>query len=656
MTREELGLPDDWRVVEKWAKKSFDFGLPIPNRKEKKVTPYDGMNFRQDFPKEFWEKFPSRPMPKRPETRVRVKRLKRMVKRAKKEWTIHEKKDAERAVKFLSLGGPSYQNKILPGMKLKNAVSVLKHGAEFTETLEKWIREGFVAGPFEKEPLEDFRTNCIIAIEQSDKIRPVVNMSGPKDCSFNSNVDKAAIPRVRMSSAAQFGQTLLKAGKGAVISKLDMKDAFKLVPARTEDLRLQGFSWGGATFVETQMTFGGSPSVSNFDTVAKTVQQLAMESSKTDRKWTHRTLDDMVVVSPAGSGICEKFTEDFAAICDDLNIKLADDCKKCEKAFKNKTRGTILGIRFDSEKGKWSISQEKASKILSDIHQLIHGGHTDLKQMEILSGRLNNFGQMCPFLQAFRRPMNDLLASFKEDYNILLPVTDELKEDLRVWAAATVSATAWMPICKELEHPPLDALKFISDAAGGTGKEGWAGVASVGTKSNGEIWFSCTGRWPDIIFTGSDEKGAKMASKMTMLETIGIMLPLLTIPLIVRGRNIILGVDNISVHYAWENKTAKGDLLATVLVRALHILSSFLACRIFVEHVPRRSCSASILADNLTRESTTTKEVLDQIRGAHQFERPHVLWEWLKNPAVDWRLGFTLVDWLKNSGRLNRDT
>ena len=45
-------------------------------------------------------------------------------------------------------GAPSYQLKQLKGGLMRNAPSAIQHGAEFTETLEKWIKEGFVASPF----------------------------------------------------------------------------------------------------------------------------------------------------------------------------------------------------------------------------------------------------------------------------------------------------------------------------------------------------------------------------------------------------------------------------------------------------------------------------------------------------------------------------
>ena len=239
-----------------------------------------------------------------------------------------------------------------------------------------------------------------------------------------------------------------------------------------------------------------------------------------------------------------------------------------------------MGIQFDTVSLSWRIADDKAARILADIHTLVHGGHADLKQVETLAGRLSDFGQMCPFLQAFKRPLNDLLSSFNENYNILCEVKEELIQDLRVWAAVVTEANSWLPIAQEMKNPPLGAWEFVSDAAGGLGSEDWMGVASIGINPSGGFWFLCRGEWPPAILEGLDEKGVRFASKMTTLELIGLFLPFLSVPTLLARRNIVLGVDNVSVVFGWENKSVSGDLSATILIRALHLVASFLECRI----------------------------------------------------------------------------
>ena len=82
--------------------------------------------------------------------------LKTAINMAASQWTVHQKEAAARVVKNLEEGAPAYQLKQLKGGLMRNALSAIQHGAEFTETLEKWIKDGFVAGPFLSPPLPEF--------------------------------------------------------------------------------------------------------------------------------------------------------------------------------------------------------------------------------------------------------------------------------------------------------------------------------------------------------------------------------------------------------------------------------------------------------------------------------------------------------------------
>ena len=537
---------------------------------------YDHIDFSKPLEEEFWKKFPRRNIPEVPTTRINVDNLAEMVHEEENRMTDQEREMANKAISILREGAPALQMKEMLGAVMKNAPSINKCAASFTETLHKWIEGGFVAGPFMEQPLEGFRSNSLMAEEQKEKIKPVLNMSNPKGKSFNDNVDQLALGRSTMSSAKMFGQSLKAAGRGAIMSKMDMKDAYKLIPARTEDFRLQGFCWKDAYFVETQQIFGATTAVNNFDVVAKTIQLLARLKSKIPKHLVQQTLDDTACTSPEKSGWCEQFTSNYKGVCQRVNIELAKDCPKREKAFTNTTVGTVLGIRFDSRNMTWSLPPTKVSDILADIHVFLTSKHASLKQTQQLAGRLNNMGQMLPFMKGFKRPLNKLLAEFQDDENIILPIREDLMADLRIWAAATCQSGGWLPIPDGPQLPPISSLMFTSDAAGGTGAQDWAGVASLGHTPTGEIWFMCRGQWPKNILTDLDEKGAAFKSKMTTLELVGLMLPFLTIPDAIRGRHVVLGVDNRSVVHAWQNKSAKGDMSASVLVRALLIVTSFL--------------------------------------------------------------------------------
>ena len=102
-----------------------------------------------------------------------------------------------------------------------------------------------------------------------------------KSKNYFDNVDKAKLERLHMGTAKEFGFSLKKAGKGAKFSKFDLQDAYKLMPAKKKDFRLQGFFWLGKWFLETQQGFGGAPSPSNFDRLAKTKDVVVCIKSNT---------------------------------------------------------------------------------------------------------------------------------------------------------------------------------------------------------------------------------------------------------------------------------------------------------------------------------------------------------------------------------------
>ena len=95
-----------------------------------------------------------------------------------------------------------------------------------------------------------------------------------------------------------------------------------------------------------------------------------------------------------------------------------------------------------------------------------------------------------------------------------------------------------------------------------------------------------------------------------------------------------------------EKGHVAGDETATVLLRALHIVSAFLECRIFVRHVARCSTTASSMADALTRVETAG-DARDYVAHSGVRDPPESLWQWLRDPRPDWRLGFRLVNALR---------
>jgi len=237
-----------------------------------------------------------------------------------------------------------------------NSPSAAAHGDQFTDALASWVKQGYVAGPFHAPPTNDFRANTMLAIEQKGKVRIVMDLSQPDGESFNDAVDEDAIEKVHMSTARLFGHAVIDCGRGARMWKYDFTDAYKNIPAHPSDWRLQGFRWLGKYFVETQQVFGSKAAVAAFDGLGHTLADIAISKSKIPPHAVHRTLDDVLVVTPADSDVGPAFASHYKNLCASVGAGLAPLCARNDKAFEDQTVGTALGVVFDTTALTWTIT------------------------------------------------------------------------------------------------------------------------------------------------------------------------------------------------------------------------------------------------------------------------------------------------------------
>ena len=155
MTRNSLGLPDDWLTVEKWFRRPFFFGVPLSTaiaRKEIDSRWSNIEDFSKPAPEGFWKNFPHRKLPEKATTKLDIKALKQELYEINSILTAHEIKQGAVTVDNLENGAPAHQMFHLKGDIMKNAPSATSAGPEFTGILATWIEKEIVAGPFLSPP------------------------------------------------------------------------------------------------------------------------------------------------------------------------------------------------------------------------------------------------------------------------------------------------------------------------------------------------------------------------------------------------------------------------------------------------------------------------------------------------------------------------
>jgi hypothetical protein len=274
------------------------------------------------------------------------------------------------------------------------------------DTVASWIKAGYAAGPFDEPPTQEFRVNSLMAVDQGKKIRPILNVSLPEGLSFNDNVDTLQCEKIKMATARKISHMILAAGRNCVIYKTDIRDAYKIVPARLQDLNLQGFSFLEKFFVETRMIFGATTAVCNYDTVGSVPLLLALLDSQIPHKLVDRAVDDVICISPHNQQWGEEFCNKYRTVCAELNIAIADDCPNFDKAFSNSTYGKVLGKWFNTKDLSWKLDESKRAITLQKVRNAFHASHLTIKEVQSLSGRLNDIATMYPMLKIFRFEIN----------------------------------------------------------------------------------------------------------------------------------------------------------------------------------------------------------------------------------------------------------
>ena len=650
VTRESLGLPFLWSKIEKTLNDSKPKTIETTEKAQTFKMKCPEVEKLDDYGKtpneKFWKSFPENVDLNCFHTPVKTEILEKMIKKCEKKWTIHEKKIAYKTLKDLKTGTTSkFKASPVPCENVTNGRSSIFFGQLITDSVASWVKKKFILGPFKNKPFEDICISPMIASKQKNKVRPILNLSAPEAKSVNDYMKKHLFRKLIMSSAKQFGQSLLKAGKNAVFSKTDIQDAYKMLPCHKNERRCFAFKWLDRYFIDISTPFGSKAAPSNFDDLAETIVNITKTISGTKKEWIHRQLDDVPVISPIGSGITEKFTKTYKTICKELNVPLAENCKKFEKAFDETTQGTVLGIEFDSKKLTWQLPIEKFEETIQILQQFRRKKTCTLIDFQKLHGKLNDFGQMNTFSKGFKFNQNAFLKQFETEKTWQLHIPENLRKELDIWEKMIIEAMNGQKIPEIIKSTPFICEKFISDAAGP--KITWSlqhghnvnleldsGFACIGYREN-DIHFACVNTWPIKMLQN-------FPSSSAILECIGLIAPFIVNPKMLVGKNILLQVDNSTCVFAWEKRVPKSNETLAILIQTLHIFEAALPCRIFIEHVKRNSNEWAILVDKCSRRSSIRAIDLKKIEGkTSKMDGPLV--EWFEDPVNDWNLPLKIV-------------
>ena len=91
--------------------------------------------------------------------------------------------------------------------------------------------------------------------QKPGKWRLILDLSSPEGFSVNDGISKET-SSLRYTTTDDVVEAILKSGKGSLMAKLDIKQAYRNIPVYPQDRLLLGMSWGGRIYVDKTLPFG----------------------------------------------------------------------------------------------------------------------------------------------------------------------------------------------------------------------------------------------------------------------------------------------------------------------------------------------------------------------------------------------------------------
>ena len=155
------------------------------------------------------------------------------------------------------------------------------------------LEKGYMAGAYEPQQCRAVVTNSIAAVPKKTpgKWRVVVDLSRPSGSNMNDHLRREAT-HVAYSSVEDAAHLMHFFGTNCIMAKLDIKEAYRMVPIHPDDLRFLGVCWRGQIFIDCQLTFGLASAPAIFSALGEALEWILRQRGV---KAVIHYLDDFLV-------------------------------------------------------------------------------------------------------------------------------------------------------------------------------------------------------------------------------------------------------------------------------------------------------------------------------------------------------------------------
>lgn len=275
----------------------------------------------------------------------------------------------------------------LPNKECKNLLSARQNVQEVQELINQECSKGYLYGPFRLPPFETYRVSPLgLAIgKYSGKKRLIVDLSSPHEdpehVSINEliNKDLCSMTYVKIDDAIK---AICRYGKGALMTKFDISDAFKNLPIKGSQWPYFCVKWNGLYYVFVRLVFGCRSSPRIFDTLSQAICWIAINNYNIQTIF--HLLDDFLAIDKPDLCSGERTRALLSLLFNRLHVPLAS-----HKCVGPTCCLEYLGIILDSENMVAKLPLDKLQRIIQFIEQMLHKSKCTKLELLQLLGHLN---------------------------------------------------------------------------------------------------------------------------------------------------------------------------------------------------------------------------------------------------------------------------
>ncbi len=255
-------------------------------------------------------------------------------------------------------------------------------------------------------------------------------------------------------------RAIRRLGRGSLLAKLDLKDAFRHIPLRAADYHLIGCFWNDAFYEYMVLIFGLKSAPYIFNLFAEALHWIIQRHIPAELK---HYLDDFLPIFAPGTSL--SLVNDAVAWMQALGNSLGLTFQP-EKTVWPTTHLEFLGIELDTDAMEARLPDEKLSYLRELLSLWSSKSSCNLHELQELTGFLHFASQVIPYSRAFLRRLIQFLTSFSTPHS-RRHIPRYARCDLRWWSTY---ASSWNGVT--LIDPPSTQHHLFTDASGTKGLGG----------------------------------------------------------------------------------------------------------------------------------------------------------------------------------------